>query len=254
MIFVTALFFPERESGYRKADEYFRLGRFLVEVGVPLCIYTSHSTECRIRESWAGIDFCHVELRTDVEVEEHWKRDDVILPQTRSLEKDTAHYLCVQLSKLKFLAHAAARTTHLAWIDYGIFHMIKEVADAQNNLRAIARILPQLCHSKILTPCGRPYPVDVWNATCWKFLGSVLFGGSQAFQDAYRRQTELVLENLPNLTWEINYWSLMDTHFLGYDSNHNDTILSTALKVLRDKDTRDMEENITSDPSLASSF
>jgi len=234
MLFVTALFFPDAELGYRKKSEYLRLGRSLVQASVPLRIYTNASSETALRESWEGLDTSHVDVCTDVEVEPHWRREDVALPRCRSPEKDTAYYLCVQLSKLKCLAHAASQqSTHLAWIDYGIFHMIKDVSLTQKNLREVARLLPQKTLSKILSPSGRLFPVDVWDAPRWLFLGSVLFGRSQSFVEAYLRQTELVVQNLPKLTWEINYWSLMEEHFQGYASDHDDTIIAQALEALR---------------------
>jgi hypothetical protein len=233
MLFVTALFFPESELSYRKKSEYLRLGRFLVQATVPLRVYTSPASEGALRESWEGLDTSHVDVCTDVAVESHWRRDDVALPRCRSPEKDTAYYLCVQMSKLKCLAHASQHSTHLAWIDYGIFHMIKDVSSTQDILRAVAGLLPQRQLPKILSPAGHLFPVDVWHVPRWSFLGSVLFGRSRAFAEAYRRQTELVLENLPKLTWEINYWTLMPEHFEGYPSGHDDGIVSGALEALR---------------------
>jgi hypothetical protein len=233
MLFVTALFLPESEISYRKKSEYLSLGRFLVQTSMPLRVYTSPVTTGMLRESWEGLETSHVEICTEVEAEPHWRRDDVALPRCRSPEKDTAYYLCVQMSKLKCLAHAAQRSTHLAWIDYGIFHMIKDVSGTQDILREVAGLLPQRQLSKILSPAGHLFPVDVWHVPRWSFLGSMLFGRSEAFVDAYRRQKELVLENLPKLTWEINYWTLMPEHFEGYPSGHDDSIVSGALEALR---------------------
>jgi len=233
MLFVTALFFPESEISYRKKSEYLRLGRFLVQATVPLRVYTSPACAGTLRESWEGLETSHVEMCTDVEVEPHWLRGDVTLPRSRSPEKDTAYYLCVQMSKLKCLAHASHRATHLAWIDYGIFHMIKDVSRTQSDLRDLAELLPQKKLAKIMSPSGTAFPADVWDVPRWSFLGSVLFGQSEAFVDAYRRQTELVLEHLPKLTWEINYWTMMEEHFEGYPSGHDDGIVLGALEALR---------------------
>ena len=233
MLFVTALFLPESEISYRQKNEYLSLGRFLVQASVPRRVYTSPATVGKLRESWAGLETSHIEICTEVEVEPHWRRDDVALPRCRSPEKDTAYYLCVQMSKLKCLAHAAQRSTHLAWIDYGIFHMIKDVSGTQNNLRDLAELIPQKKFPKILSPSGHRFPVDVWDVPRWSFLGSVLFGRSEAFVHAYRRQTELVLESLPKLTWEINYWTMMEEHFEGYPSGHDDGIVFGALEAMR---------------------
>ena len=233
MLFVTAMFLPDAELVYRKKNEYLSLGRFLVQASVPLCVYTSPSSADALRESWEGLETSHVDICTDVEVEQHWRRDDIALPRCRSPAKDTAYYLCVQMSKLKFLSHASQRSTHLAWIDYGIFHMIKKISFAQKNLKELAGPLPQRKLHKILSPSGHLFPVDVWDAPRWLFLGSVLFGQSGTFVAAYERQRALVLENLPKLTWEINYWTMMKEHFEGYPAGHNDGIISGALEALR---------------------
>lgn len=42
---------------------------------------------------------------------------------------------------------------------------------------------------------------------------------------AYMRQMELVRANLPRLTWEVNYWTMMEDHFTWYSANHDDSML-----------------------------
>ena len=37
---------------------------------------------------------------------------------------------------------------------------------------------------------------------------------------------ELVRKNFPKITWEINYWYMMNEMFSTYSSNHNDNIFN----------------------------
>jgi hypothetical protein len=237
MIFVSAIFCPQDEGGvHRKLESYLALGRHLVAATVPLRVYTSPDIVDRLLCSWEGLPTFHVEVRTDVDVEDLWKLPDLILPQNRTVVKDTAYYMCVQMSKLKFMAHAATSSEHLIWVDFGIFHMIRDTAMGQDTLRSIAEALPRSSlSSRLLSPGGYMHSQDIWNETSWKFLGSALFGTAQAFTEAYENQKRIVLDNLPKLTWEINYWCMMDHCFEIYDADHDDRILFLALYAINKK-------------------
>ena len=49
---------------------------------------------------------------------------------------------------------------------------------------------------------------------------------------AYDKQLKLVAAGLPILTWEINYWAMMDGEFDGYRADHDDSLIANALTVL----------------------
>ena len=36
---------------------------------------------------------------------------------------------------------------------------------------------------------------------------------------------ELVNEFLPRLTWEVNYWAMMEDHFQWYAADHDDSLI-----------------------------
>ena len=232
MLFVTALFLPENGVAHKGLEEYLEHGRHLVAAGVPLRVHTSPDLAERLRNSWKGISSDHVEICTDALVEPYWNLS-LRLPSQRNESKDTAFFLSVQLSKLKFCAMAAKSSDFVAWVDYGVFHVIKDVEAVQENLRSVAHRLPASGRTRLLSPTAWAEGCyELWHTPCWRHLGGFLLGPSSAFVSAYDKQLKLVIAGLPTLTWEINYWAMMDDEFDGYSANHNDSLIANALTVL----------------------
>jgi hypothetical protein len=123
-------------------------------------------------------------------------------------------------------------TTHLAWIDFGIFHMMK------NNVNMFRHWLHKIAGSnfntkRILSPsCYTMELLDPFNEIYWNHCGSFLLGHTSLFQHAYNAQLSLIKQNLPKLTWEFNYWGLMGpTFFEPYYAVHDLSILENVCKL-----------------------
>lgn len=199
---------------------------------MPLRIYTSPALEKALLKSWQGLSTEHVDLRVDVPPEAFWQLD-VRLPNQRNISKDTAFFLSVQLSKLKFCALAAEASDYVAWVDFGLFHVIRDAELGMENLRSIAARLPESGRTRLLSPTAwAAGPYDLWHVPCWRHLGGVLMGPGAAFVRAYHMQLRVVMAGLPTLTWEVNYWAMMDDEFDGYPADHDDTILAHALTMM----------------------
>lgn len=149
------------------------------------------------------------------------------LPVQRNPSKDTVQFLTLMLHKLSFLSQALSETdaSHLAWIDFRLFHVVRDVPRVQEKLRALAARPPQT--QKILAPgCwAQETSVDILNQICWRFCGGFLVGPRDCFPPADVRQRELVAQCLPHLTWEVNYWARMEEMFEWYAADHNDSLL-----------------------------
>ena len=232
MLFVTALYVLESQAPRRSLDAYLAHGRLLVAAGVPLRVHTSPDLAEELRNSWKGLPTDHVELRTDVLAEPYWQMS-VRLPKQRNLSKDTAFFLSVQLTKLKLCAIAAESSDFVAWVDYGVFHVLEDVEASQQNLRSIAHRLPESGRTRLLSPTAwAEGEYELWHVPCWRHLGGFLLGPGAAFVRAYELQLKLVIAGLPILTWEINYWAMMDGEFDGYAADHNDSLIENALTML----------------------
>lgn len=157
-----------------------------------------------------------------------WDITSVHLPPHRSPEKDTAEFLSLMALKLRYMTDALAYTdtSHLAWVDFRVFHVIRDIPRVQEKLRVLAtHPFPQ--RMKILAPgCWDPCPErDPFISICWRFCGGFLLGPREAFPLAYARQTELIRAGLPRVTWEVNYWAQMDDVFTWYSADHDDRLL-----------------------------
>jgi len=224
--FVTALYLPTGSIN-KPVDTYFRLFERLAGTGVPLIVYLD------VRLSARGEELCrrfpNILRCVPSVLDRSLILRDAVLPSVRNYEKDTADYMCIQLTKLRLMATEAGVTGTLAWIDFGIYHMFKDWDRCDILLRAVA------AHNdwgdRILSPGYKNVFVNLFEHICWKHCGSLLIGTGPMFVRAYKRQTELVLETMPRLTWEVNYWAMMDDHFEIYTANHNDHILERLVDI-----------------------
>ena len=250
MLFVTSLYLPEEsppaptpidatDSASEPAPKPQRIsnallaqGRLLVSSGVSLRVHTSPDLESELLASWEGLSTDRVELRTDVLVEPYWQ-SNVSLPKQRNESYDTAFHLSVQLSKLKLCALAAESSQFVAWVDYNVFGMIKNVEVTQENLRSVANLLPVSNRNRLLSPTAwAPGDYSLWHVPCWRHLGGFLIGPGSAFVAAYEKQLNLVVVGLPMLTWEVNYWAMMDGDFDGYPAYRDDSLIANALTMI----------------------
>ena len=232
--FVTALYLPTGPM-FKSIDMYFANFERLAETGIPLILYLDE----RLTEK--GEDLCqrfsnilHCEYVT---LDTSWVPNDVLLPSTRRLEKDTIEYFCIQLSKLGLLRDSAAyvKTTHVAWIDFGIYYIFKNPEQTTECLKRIANA--QFPTNTILAPgCWPLQKYDVWNSICWRFCGGFLLGTVELFTAAAERQMNLAKGNLPGLTWEVNYWAMMEEFFTNYHSeDHDDRMITNVCQFIVDE-------------------
>ena len=224
LIFISALF-SHGGGSYRSIDKYKEQFALLAESGVQIVLYMDPDLKPYAEELEAT--YKNVRVAEFVSVDRSFLTDPLFLPRNRNEKKDTVEYFCIQLMKLKLLTHAAETLdcSHLAWIDFGIFHVFQDVPRAQELLR---RIVQRDWHSgKILSPGCWPKErvCDIWNDISWQFCGGLLIGEKSLFTKAYKRQDCLVRSNMPGLTWEVNYWTLMPEFFTVYNADHDDRIL-----------------------------
>jgi hypothetical protein len=117
-------------------------------------------------------------------------------------------------------------TPYLSWIDFGISHVIRYPDTTFQKLVDLASFSNPDLKTILIPGCWGPNPgYDIWNSVYWRFCGGFFLGPREVFPRAYARQTELVEQNLPKLTWEVNYWTLMEEFFTFYPADHNDTMI-----------------------------
>ena len=216
--FVTAFFKPK--TAYRSLETYLAHFRTFAATGVPILLFLDPDLSLDVPATVRVIP-----TRLDLS----WIPDDVQLPPHRSPTKDTREYFAIQLEKLRILADACALTdtSHLAWLDFGAFHMLRDPVRCTALLQEIATA--SFPSTRILAPgCWAPGTYD-WSSVCWRFCGTFLLGARELFRPALEAQTALVRAQLPRITWEVNVWAQMEEHFEVYGADHDDTLLSRVM-------------------------
>jgi hypothetical protein len=217
--FVTALV---RSPGqFRPVEDYIRHFETLVATGIPILVYLDES----LREYAVAPN---VRVISYVSSRAPWS---VQLPANRHPVKDTVSYMQIQLRKLEFLVDACRHTDDdfLAWIDFGVFHMAKDLSLWTQRLQTIAT--SRFPTERILAPgCWPAGSYALWDQICWRFCGSFLLGHRSRLRPAFERQSELVVQGLPKITWEVNYWAMMEEQFQVYTGNHDDTLLEGLME------------------------
>jgi hypothetical protein len=222
--YITALLIPSSNC-FRPIHKYIQYFYDLAESGIPIGIYLDIS----LKEYTQTIckEYANVTILDYISIDTNFIPSNVIIPQNRNSKKDTVEYMAIQLMKLSLCAKAATdsriSSSHIAWIDFGIFHMITNKDMVKKFLLNYSP--PIRCH-KILNPgCWNKGNYNIWNSIAWRFCGSLLVGPRNSWTAAYTLQQKLVFENLPKLTWEVNYWTLMEDVFDWYKADHNDSII-----------------------------
>lgn len=212
--YITA-FHPVRSGIDTYAEKFDKFA----SLGIPIVLFLDK--ECHLPKDYPNVKII------PSEIEMNWIPAQVELPKQRSETKDTQTYLILMLHKMKYMNEALAHcdTPYLAWIDFGISHVIKHPNTTFQKLVELQSFCRPL--TTIISPgCWGQTSNFIKDSVYWRFCGGFFFGPREVFPVAYERQTELVKKYLPALTWEVNYWALMNEFFTWYAADHNDTILT----------------------------
>jgi hypothetical protein len=211
--FVTA-FHPVRsgiETYIEKFDQY-------ASLGIPIILFLDK--DCVLPREYPNVRIIQSTLIMD------WIPKDVELPNQRNETKDSREYLVLMLHKMKYMSEALAycETPYLAWIDFGISHVIRNPKATYQRLIDLQSFSYPL--TTILSPgCWGQNTNFVKNSVYWRFCGGFFLGPRNVFPKAYEQQTLLVKQHLPSLAWEVNYWALMDEMFTWYLADHDDSMI-----------------------------
>ncbi len=159
-------------------------------------------------------------------------------PNTGHPDRCTLKCMEIQNAKTEFLVRAmelpgVERTTHYAWIDFGISKMLG--SDPEASLATLKTQSEMQLVSPLMAVPGVWGPVPVQDFSLdnikWRFCGSYFIGDVESIKNFH----SLMMKNLPGivsfhkcLTWEINYWALLEATGQWkpdwYPANHNSTI------------------------------
>ena len=156
------------------------------------------------------------------------------LPKSRNASKDTAEFMALMNTKVEMVWRAIpyipAETTHIAWIDAGIW---KIVNDPVRGAKAfVAHPTAAWPTAKIALAGCLPAPVaPSSDAICWRFCGGFLVIPTSLVAPFYKA-VEAMLEawlTAGHLAWEVNIWAALEwketAWFAWWGGDHNATML-----------------------------
>lgn len=208
----------------RPIAEYLAHFDYLVATGLPIVAYVAPSLAGQIRAPNVTV------VPTDLKDLPLWRAMqgmELRLPATRNPGKDTADFLALQNSKTELvrrtIAMMDADATH-AYVDFGIFHIIRDKQRAQNRLRALGAT-----YAKLVTLPGIAHDVsDYVDRVNWRFCGGFFYGSAAAMLTFSKLHQTRARALLPTLSWEVNVWAWMERHgefaCQWYKGDHNDSI------------------------------
>lgn len=235
--FVTAFIdLHEDRSKDKSVDTCFNHFQTLVNTGIPIHAFVSAAYRERMPVS-TNLTVETLELE-DFDTWKSVQNLSYFVPMTNAPHHDTANFMNLINAKVEMINRVAAKkaSTHYAWIDFSIFHVIRDRAAATARLQTLAGSslpVPYMacpgCWAKG-TAIG-----SVFNSVNWRFCGGVLIGDTKSLSrlnDMYKEHYGPLVSKNSRLVWEVNMW----THFesLGFDfgwyqANHDDSILCAPI-------------------------
>ena len=149
-----------------------------------------------------------------------------IINYADNCKKNTKDYHIIINSKTEFMKKAFSLTQNnkLAWFDFGIGHVISDNISFKK-LDKINQI-----NKGITIPGCWNFKTNILHSPAWRFCGGFFAGDIESINEMHTLSRKVLKETLPQVTWEVNIWSIMeskyDFQFNWYKADHNDTILN----------------------------
>ena len=166
------------------------------------------------------------------------------LPDQRNGSKDTFNYMIMINSKIELVKDAIERNTYgtkyFSWIDFGIFHVFKQVEKMSKFLKSLRNVELQ---GEFITFPGcwaKGYNIQsVHKSVNWRFCGGFFLGDKKNMLH-FNEMTKTHLSNFmkpEKLLWEVNFWTWLEYYTEWepdvYLADHNESILFFPRKYLK---------------------
>lgn len=237
--FVTAFMTNVNQIDFRSHEKYIELGKKLLSQPIPtVCfieniIFETYFASCLKLFPLTHFIFFEKEDNYLVSYESQLTHYFV---HTDNPKKDTPGYMFVQCHKTEWVKMAILenpfQTTNFIWVDFGIYHMIRDDMAFALYLEKMSRKQYTEIRIASCVDLSKPCVTDIFNTISWYFAGSVFGGDIQSlllFADIMRQFCLELIENKKLIMWEVNIWYLiyknMPSVFDTYKADHNVSIL-----------------------------
>jgi hypothetical protein len=164
------------------------------------------------------------------------------IPAQRNHEKDTFEFLALMNAKAEFVSKVAEQnpfqTKYFAWVDFSIFHVLKNPLVSQRRLEQLC--VSELTCSLVVPGCWDRQPYVSGDAIHWRFCGGFYMGTQAAVKQFYQLHKTYLPKTFNKCSWEVNYWAYIEQveptfPFSWYKADHNDSILEVPERLCAQK-------------------
>ena len=230
----------------------------IAETGIPICVYVDSKTEDFMRQFIEIFPDKNVQIMRVLDITETWIHQECLrmqrieMPVHRTVSKDTYEYMVLMHSKIEFLADAIKQnpwsTAHFAWIDFNIWHIVKDPQRTVANLKMMAASRPSPDRDFLAIPgCWQEFAKDealvndaILNRIHWRFCGGFFLGHQASILrlwDLYQMYWSQFLRKYDgHMVWEVNFWSWLETFCnwkpQWFSADHDDRMLQVPIEYL----------------------
>lgn len=252
LTYVTAYLNIYGDSPPNNRSDKWRLQQFrmLAESGIYMCVFVSpdcHSLLQDFIQDFPNIHLMDPITLTDTKIAKtccDFSHNHLTysLPSSRTIEKDTEKYIQLQSCKMEFMQNASIenpwKSTHFAWIDFSIAHMMKDHKSCQDQLIKMSKCSFEpafFAIPGIWKEWNIKQDIQYYDNIHWRFCGSFFIGDRLSilrFCQAYQTHFSTFLYMHRKLIWEVNVWAWMEAVLdkyiwnpIWYKASHNETCL-----------------------------
>jgi hypothetical protein len=213
---VTAFVGNVNKNKNRTMDEYIDFGKKLLKIPNPKIVFIDYdSYQVLVEDDYPFTTFIPM-VKEDIYLYNYKSQITNFFIHSGNSDKDSLEYLFVQCNKTEWVSKAIDlnkyKTEQFIWIDFGIYHMIKEKELFEP---LILSMTEKSYDSLRIASCKyKGYSVDynVYEIITWTFAGSIFGGNKESLLEfAFLVKKEILntIREKNNLMWEINIWYLI---------------------------------------------
>ena len=244
--FVTAFIdLNEDRSNDRSPETRISLFKNIAKSGVAICLYVSSKYENigkDLENEFKNVKLMPITNLEDTEIYKIINKFNPNLPSIITNYHDTLNFMSLINAKSEIVYNASLvnpfNTEYFAWIDFSIFHVIKNIEEAISKLKLFGH--SNLKEKFLLFPCcwfpeiSKQYIHHITSQVHWRFCGVFFIGDKASVQNMHN----LMITQLPNfinhtgtniIAWEVNFWAWLEVYHDWkidyYIADHNDSIL-----------------------------
>jgi len=229
--------FVDLGSHYKDKDiqKYIELGIKLLSIDVPKIIFLEPSSYYFLKDKlFPKTHFILIKKNNLFmwDLKESFKRNQI----KANPQKDNSEYFTIIANKTEWMSSAIDlnpfKTDQFTWIDFGIFHVIRDETLFTKYIQQISSKQYQKIRIASIWDLTQLYNIDWQKKIMWYFAGGVFGGPASSLKEFAKKTKQLYLDTITDIgyiPWEVNIWYLVYKQspelFDPYYGNHDVSIL-----------------------------